>query len=46
MPPLKEKGAEGVVEKIRAMTGELKGTMSRTGFAKLSDIDDSVIWTL
>ena len=46
MPPLKEKGAEGVCEKLKAITGELKGTMARTAFANLSDINDTVLWSL
>jgi len=45
MPPLKEKGEEGVAEKITSITKELKGVMSRTGFARLEDINDSVIWS-
>lgn len=44
MPPLKEKGEQGVCEKMTAMTCELKAVMGRTGFAKLEDINDSVIW--
>ncbi|MBO4637821.1 MAG: alpha-hydroxy-acid oxidizing protein [Clostridiales bacterium] len=43
IPPLKENGAEGVRDKLLAMTGELKAVMSRTGFGMLKDIDDSVI---
>lgn len=44
MPPLKEKGAEGVCEKMTAMNQELKAVMERTAFTKLSKIDDSVIY--
>ncbi|MBO4652694.1 MAG: alpha-hydroxy-acid oxidizing protein [Lachnospiraceae bacterium] len=44
MPPLKENGAEGVRDKLLTMNSELKGVMERTGFAKLSDIDNSVIY--
>lgn len=46
MPPLKEKGENGVCEKIKSMSNELKAVMSRTGFAKLSEINDSVIWSM
>lgn len=46
MPPLKEKGEQGVCEKMTSMTNELKAVMSRTGFATLKDIDDSVIWSI
>ncbi|MCQ2585867.1 MAG: alpha-hydroxy-acid oxidizing protein [Treponema sp.] len=45
MPPLKEKGEEGVAEKITSITNELKGVMSRTCFATLDKIDDTVIWS-
>ena len=44
MPPLKENGAEGVRDRLLSMNGELKGVMERTGFAKLSEIDDSVVY--
>jgi len=44
MPPLKEKGEHGVCEKMTTITGELKAVMGRTGFAKLDDINESVIW--
>ena len=44
MPPLKEKGAEGVCEKMTAMNQELKAVMERTAFTKLSKIDSSVIY--
>ena len=43
MEPLKEKGAEGVCEKLVAMNQELKAVMERTAFTKLSKIDSSVI---
>lgn len=46
MGPLKEKGATGVQEKMEQMNRELAGVMARTGFAKVSKIDDSVIWRL
>ncbi|MCQ2573203.1 MAG: alpha-hydroxy-acid oxidizing protein [Treponema sp.] len=45
MPPLKEKGENGVAEKMTSITNELKGVMSRTGFSKLEEINDSVIWS-
>ena len=44
MPPLKEKGAEGVKEKLKEINRGLKATMNRTGFRNLSQIDDSVIY--
>lgn len=43
MPPLEKDGAEGVAEKIREMTGELKAMMVRTGSPDLKHIDPSVI---
>lgn len=46
MPPLRENGEQGVADKLVSITKELKGVMSRTGFAKIEDIDDSVIWSL
>lgn len=44
MPPLKEKGAEGVCEKLMGMNQELKAVMERTAFTKLNKIDSSVIY--
>lgn len=44
MPPLKEKGAQGVKEQICRMNDELKGIMARTGSPDLRHIDSSVIW--
>lgn len=44
MPPLKEKGAEGVCEKLQSMNQELKAVMERTAFTKLTKIDSSVIY--
>ncbi|MBP3603091.1 MAG: alpha-hydroxy-acid oxidizing protein [Lachnospiraceae bacterium] len=44
MEPLREKGADGVLETIQKMTAELKGVMARTGCATLADMDSSVIW--
>ena len=46
MGPLKEKGATGVQEKMEQMNRELAGVMARTGFAKVSKIDDSVVWKI
>lgn len=43
MPPLKEKGAEGVADRIRALTGELAALMARTGFHTLDELDDSCL---
>lgn len=43
MGPLKEQGAQGVSDKMIQMNKELKGVMSRTGFATVDAIDDSVI---
>lgn len=44
MPPLKEKGADGVWEKLMEINGGLRATMNRTGFKTLTQIDDSVIY--
>lgn len=44
MEPLKSNGAEGIAEKMNAMNTELKAAMARTGFGKVEEIDDSVIW--
>lgn len=43
MPPLKEKGSDGVKEKLEEINRSLRATMNRTGFKTLSQIDDSVI---
>ena len=43
MEPLRKEQAEGVRKDILRMTAELKGTMARTGCAKLSDIDASLL---
>ncbi len=43
MEPLKEQGAAGVAETIRAFTDELKAMMVRTGSADLKHIDPSVL---
>lgn len=44
MEPLKEKGAEGVREKIDEMTAQLAAMMYRTSSPDLKHIDPSVIW--
>ena len=44
MEPLRQKGAEGVCEKLTSMNQELKAVMERTAFTKLSKIDRSVIY--
>ncbi len=44
MGPLKENGAEGVRDKMIAMSNELKAVMERTAFKTIDEIDDSVIW--
>lgn len=43
MGPLKEKGALGVTDTIRRMTGELASMMARTGFHRIEDMDDSCL---
>ncbi len=43
MAPLDEDGAEGVAAVLRAMTGELKAMMVRTGAASVREIDPTVI---
>ena len=44
MGPLKEKGAEGVREKIDEMTKQLQAMMYRTSSPDLKHIDPTVIW--
>ncbi len=44
MGPLKERGADGVRDKLLEMTGELAGAMARTGAATLDGIDPSALW--
>lgn len=44
MPPLKERGAEGVREKLDSINRELKAVMERTAFGNLNEIDSSVIY--
>ena len=43
MQPLEEKGAGGVADTIRAITGELRAMMVRTGSPDLKQIDPGVI---
>lgn len=43
MGPLKEKGAEGVCEKLCEMTGGVRQAMARTGFRTVDSIDSTVI---
>lgn len=40
MAPLKENGAQGVADEINKLTGELASIMARTGFRKVSELDD------
>ena len=44
IPPLKEKGADGVCEVLRKMTRQLQCMMYRTGSCDLQHIDPTVIW--
>lgn len=44
MPPLKEKGPDGVTEVLTTMTAQLQAMMYRTGSPDLKHIDPSVIW--
>ncbi len=46
MGPYEEKGAEGVTEKIREITGELKAMLVRTGSPDPAHIDPDVIWRM
>lgn len=46
MDALMNEGKEGVVSKIRKMNEELTTIMGYTGFSKVSEIDDSVLWNL
>jgi len=43
MGPLKEKGAQGVSEKLRMMTGELRAVLARTGSHGPEEIDATVL---
>lgn len=44
MPFLDEQGTEGVEAYLTKVRNELRFIMSNTGFAKVSDIDDSALW--
>lgn len=44
MDPLKNEGCEGVAKKINSLTTELSVVMARTGFATVSDLDDSCLY--
>ena len=46
MQPLEQEGPAGMAETLRAMTGELKAMMVRTGSPDLAHIDPSVIHCL
>lgn len=43
MGPLKDADADGVKEKLQAMTGELRAVMGRTGFKRIGEMDASVL---
>lgn len=44
MEPLKENGADGVCDKIKAMTTELATVMARTGYHSLADLNDDCLY--
>ena len=44
MPYLEKDGASGVESYLTKVQNELRYIMSNTGFAKVSDIDDSALW--
>ena len=44
MPYLEKAGASGVESYLTKVQNELRYIMSNTGFAKVSDIDDSALW--
>ena len=46
MPDLEERGVQGVVDYVEKMRQELAFTMGFTGFARVEDIDSSVLWNL
>ena len=46
MGPYDEKGAEGVADKIREITGEVKAMLVRTGSPDPAHIDPDVIWRM
>lgn len=43
MEPLKKSGAEGVAGRIRELTGELSSVMARTGYHRVTEIDDKCL---
>ena len=45
LPSLEKDGVEGVKSYFTKVRNELKYVMGFTGFSKVSDIDDSVLWT-
>ncbi len=45
LPSLEKDGVEGVKSYFTKVGNELKYVMGFTGFSKVSDIDDSVLWT-
>lgn len=44
LPSLEQEGTPGVESFISKVNNELRYIMSNTGFAKVSDIDDSALW--
>jgi isopentenyl diphosphate isomerase/L-lactate dehydrogenase-like FMN-dependent dehydrogenase len=44
LPSLEQEGAPGVEAFIGKVNNELRYIMSNTGFAKVSDVDDSALW--
>lgn len=46
MGPLKENGAQGVSDRINAITDELASIMARTGYRTVKDINDECIYYL
>ena len=44
LPSLEQEGTPGVHKFINKVNNELRFIMSNTGFAKVSDIDDSALW--
>ena len=44
LPALEESGVAGVTQFLRKVGNELRYIMSSTGFAAVSDIDDSALW--
>ena len=46
MPSLEKDGAPGVSSFLKKVGNELRYIMSSTGFSKVEDIDDSVLWRM